>query len=131
MVLVSLAWVGVAVGQRVAVVVHLLDVLGESLGPVVHGKWTPASTRVRCGGDDIRYVIGICQKAMRKTARWYVSQAGKREQKAAIHTRRCMISFTIDSIGATYDACVGDDGPVGEGGRAMRSRSANWTVQIG
>ena len=53
------------------------------------------------------------------------------EQKAVIRTCQCMTSFTIDSIGATYDACVGDDGLVGEGGRTMRSRSATWTVQIG
>ena len=66
----------------------------------------------------------------KERVRWYVSQAAKREPKAVIRTGRCMISFTIDSIGATCDACVGDDGLVGEGGRAMRSRSANWTVQI-
>ena len=67
----------------------------------------------------------------KERARWYVSQAGKREQKVVIRTCLCMISFTIDSIGATYGACVGDDGLVGEGGRAMRSRSANGTVKIG
>ena len=39
-VLVGLTWVGVAVGQRVAGVVHTLDVLGDLLGPVVCGKWT-------------------------------------------------------------------------------------------
>ena len=39
-VLVGLTWVGVAVGQRVAGVVHMLDVLGDLLGPVVRGKWT-------------------------------------------------------------------------------------------
>ena len=67
----------------------------------------------------------------KERARWYVSQAGKREQKPVIRTCRCMIGFTINSIGATYDACVSDDGLVGEGGRAMRSRSANWKVKIG
>jgi len=35
MVLVSVTWVGVAVALRVVGVVHVLDVLGEWLGPVV------------------------------------------------------------------------------------------------
>ena len=39
-VLVGLTWVGFAVGQRVAGVVYMLDVLGDSLSPVVCGKWT-------------------------------------------------------------------------------------------
>jgi len=36
MVLVSVTWVGDAVALRVVGVVHVLDVLGEQLGPVVH-----------------------------------------------------------------------------------------------
>ena len=51
----------------------------------------------------------------KERTRWYVSQADKREQKVVIRTCRCIISFTIDSIGDTYDASVGDDGLVGEG----------------
>ena len=39
-VLVGLTWVGVAVGQRVAGVVHMLDMFGDLLGPVVRGTWT-------------------------------------------------------------------------------------------
>ena len=39
-VLVGLTWVGVAVALRVAGIVHMLDVLGDLLGPVVRGKWT-------------------------------------------------------------------------------------------
>ena len=35
MALVSVIWVGIAVAPRVAGVVHVLDVLGDLLGPVV------------------------------------------------------------------------------------------------
>ena len=47
----------------------MVDVLCDLLGPVSgtavkseeHDTAAPASTRVRCGGHDIKYDIGICQ----------------------------------------------------------------------
>ena len=36
----GLTWVGIAVALRVAGIVHMLDVLGDLLGPVVRRKWT-------------------------------------------------------------------------------------------
>ena len=48
-VLVGLTWVGVAVGQRVAGVVHMLDVIGDLLSPVVRGKWTTVKSEEKHG----------------------------------------------------------------------------------
>ena len=46
-VLVSLTWV--AVGQRVAGVVHMLDVLGDLLGLVVRGTWSAVKSEENDG----------------------------------------------------------------------------------
>ena len=79
----GLTWIGVAVGQRVAGVVHGHDVFGALLGPVARrkkinsgwsvfggkmlaggwpsGEWAPTRVRVRTGGDGVRYVIGYVE----------------------------------------------------------------------
>ena len=47
------------------------------------------------------------------------AKVGKSKRNKAISTSRCIISFTIGSMGAANGVCV-SDGLIGEGGSTMR-----------